>query len=200
MSSQPEYDRTPVEPPSNGGDEYGVAPMASHWSDMPKPRDEESRPETYDVGEEVAEAPYRTDANTWQDVVAGRSSKPSDEEAYGVGPQAVAVERRSRILALFRHDMQVQLRRNDDRRIGRVADPRRFTLMRLLIIFTLASILLAIGARFPRGTFAGAAGLAALAMVLVTRSFLIGSAVAQLAWGTLIVIYALASVFSLLKL
>jgi len=34
----------------------------------------------------------------------------------------------------------------------------------------------------------------------VSRSFLIGSAFAQLAWGTLTAIYILASIFSLLNL
>lgn len=199
MSSQPEYDRTPVDPPADGGDEYGVAPLAKHWSDMPKPTNADVGPEAYDVGEEVAEAPYRTDATTWQDVVAGRSST-GDDGSYEVGPQAMTLQRRSRILALFRHDVQVKLRENDDRRIGRIADPRRFTLKRLLIVFTLASIVLAVGARFPRGVFAGVSGAAALAMVLVSRTFLIGSAFAQLAWGTLIAIYILASIFSLLSL
>jgi hypothetical protein len=199
MSSQPEYDRTPVDPPADGGDEYGVAPLPKHWADVPKASDDEAQPETYEVGEEVTEAPYRTDANTWQDVVAGRSSA-SDDEGYGVGPQAITLERRSRILSLFRHDVQVKLRENEDRRIGRVADPRRFTLARLLFVFTLASIVLAVGARFPRGAFAGACGAAAFAMVLVSRSFLIGSAFAQLAWGTLTAIYILASIFSLLNL
>ena len=201
MSSQPDYDydRIPVEPPADGGDEYGVAPLPKHWSDMPKPPGDEARPDDYAVGEEVAEAPYRTDANTWQDVVAGRSSTGGDG-SYDVGPQAITLQRRSRILALFQHDVQVKLRENDDRRIGRAADPRRFTLKRLLLVFTLASIVLAVGARFPRGAFAGVSGAAALAMVLVSRSFLIGSAFAQLAWGTLIAIYILASIFSLLSL
>lgn len=200
MSSVPERDLTPVEPPSDGGDEYGVAPLAKHWSDMTRLDGDVPPSDAYGVGEEVAEAPFRAEGKTWREIVSGRGATSDGEEQYDVGTQSVAVQRRSRILALFRHDIAVQQRQNEDRRIGRVADPRRFTLTRLLYVFTLASIVLAVGARFPRGAFAGVAGAAALITVFVSRSFLIGSAFAQLAWGTLIAIYVLASVFSLLNL
>ncbi|MCE9604999.1 MAG: hypothetical protein K8U03_08870 [Planctomycetia bacterium] len=204
MTPFPERDPSPVDPPENSGDEYEISPFPKHWSEMANPEGSESKPETYAVGEEVPEGPYHAEAKTWREVVAAngrpRSEAGDDDRLYEVGPQTVAVQRRSRILALLREDVAAKLRANEDGRIGKLVDPRRFTLTRLFFVFTLASIVLAVGARFPRGAFAGASGLAALATAILSRWLIGGSAIAQLAWGTLMAIYLLASLFSLLNL
>jgi hypothetical protein len=77
-------------------------------------------------------------------------------------------------------------------------DPARFTLRNLLFVITMASVVLAIGVRFPRSHFAGAAGLAAL-LTAVSASWLRNSgAIWQLAWWTLLGIYLMACGFALM--
>ena len=83
---------------------------------------------------------------------------------------------------------------------ARFNDPSRFTLRNLLLVITLASVVLAIGVRFPRPYFAGAAGLAALVTAVSASWLRSGGAVLQLAWWTLLGIYLMACGFALVGL
>jgi len=80
---------------------------------------------------------------------------------------------------------------------ARLSDPARFTLRNLLWVITMASIVLAVGVRFPRPYFAGAAGLAALATAVSASWLRHSGAVMQLAWWTLLGIYLMACGFAI---
>jgi hypothetical protein len=81
---------------------------------------------------------------------------------------------------------------------ARSSDPTRFTLRNLLMVITLASVILAIGVRFPRPVFAGAVGLAALVTAVSASWLNRGGAAWQLAWWTLLGIYLMACGFAML--
>jgi hypothetical protein len=83
---------------------------------------------------------------------------------------------------------------------ARSNDLTRFTLRNLLMVITLASVILAIGVRFPRPVFAGAAGLVALVTAVSASWLSRGGAVWQLAWWTLLGIYLMACGFAMLGL
>lgn len=206
----PEREASPIDPPPDG-DEYGVTPFPKNWSEMTRPGDGTTPPEPYGVGEEVAEAPFQPEARTWREIVAATNrparSESLDDEAgeeadrpYDVVIQGAVIERRTSRWTLYTDEAAAKLQARDDHRIGQLSDPRRFTLTRLMFVLTLASIVLAAGVQLPRGVFAGVAGAATLVTAFFTRWFLGDSAFAQLAWWTLMSIYLIASVFSLLSL
>lgn len=208
----PEREAAPIDPPPDG-DEYGVSPFPKNWSEMTRPSDGTTPPEPYAVGEEVAETPFQPEAKTWREIVAatnrpaavGDGGEPDGPEnggdrPYDVSAQGAAIERRTSRWTLYTDEAAAKLQSRQDARIGTLSDPRRFTITRLLFVLTLASIVLAAGTQLPRGVFAGVAGAATLLTAFFTRWFLGDSAFAQLAWWTLMSIYLIASVFSLLSL
>jgi hypothetical protein len=200
----PEREAAPIDPPPDG-DEYGVSPFPKNWSEMTRPSDGTTPPEPYAVGEEVAETPFQPEAKTWREIVAApnrpvQADNPDEDRPYDVATQGAAIERRTSRWTLYTDEAAAKLQARDDQRIGQISDPRRFTITRLLFVLTLASIVLAAGTQLPRGVFAGVAGAATLLTAFFTRWFLGDSAFAQLAWWTLMSIYLIASVFSLLSL
>jgi len=217
MPPFPEREASPIDPPPDGGDEYGLSPFPKHWSEMTRPSDGTPPPDPYPVGDEVAEPPFQPEAKTWREVVAsthrptpaaGGDKEGGDEQGengsegrpYDVSTQGAAIERRTSRWTLYTDKAAARLQAREDARIGRLSDPRRFTITRLLFVLTLASVVLAAGTQLPRGVFAGVAGAAALLTAFFTRWFLGDSAFAQLAWWTLLSIYLIASVFSLMSL
>jgi len=204
MTLLPEREAAPIEPPPNAGDEYGLTPLPKSWSEISRPDDGTVSRETYALGEEVTEVPFHPEAKTWREIVASAGQSHAadasgDESQYGLGPQSMIIERR-RQWSDYAAEVAAKMRGQDDDRIGRLSDPRRFTLTRLLFVMTLASIVLAVGARFPRQEFAGVVGVVALFTALCSRWLMGSSALAQLAWWTLMAIYVIAGGFSLLNL
>jgi len=191
-----EENRFPSPMPQPTDDAYPVEPPVSQWPDLTSGRPTSEATDEYALGEEVERAPYRIDANTWQEIVAAREV----DEPYAVAPQIGQPPTRGARLLAKHAERLTQEQRAADQIIGRVNDPRRFTLRRLLFIFTLASVVFAVGAQLPRAVFAGTAGSAALAMALVSRWLVGESAPAKLAWWTLMAIYLLASLFAALSL
>ena len=188
-----EENRFPSPMPQPTDDAYPVEPPVSQWPDLPADRVTSEASDEYALGEEVENAPYRIDANTWQEIVAAQEV----DEPYTVAPQLGQPPTRGVRLLAKHAERLTEEQRAADRIIGRLADSQRFTLRRLLFIFTLASIVFAAGARLPPAVFAAVTGAAALAMALVSRWLVGESAVAKLAWWTLMAIYLLASLFAL---
>ncbi len=195
-----EENRFPSPMPQPTDDAYPVEPPVSQWPDLTSGRPVPEATDEYALGEEVERAPYRIDANTWQEIVAASDVDGPVDEPYAIAPQAGQPPTRGARLLAKHAERLTQEQRAADQIIGRVNDPRRFTLRRLLFIFTLASIVFAVGAQLPRAVFAGTAGAAALAMALVSRWLVGESAPAKLAWWTLMAIYLLASLFAALSL
>lgn len=182
--------------PQPTDDAYPVEPPVSHWSDLKPARPTPEAVDEYALGEEVSSAPYRIDANTWREIVAA----PEVDAPYPVAPQSGRPPSRGARLLALHAERSTREQRAADQIIGQLADPQRFTLRRLLFIFTLASVVFAVGAQLPRAVFAGTAGLAALATALVSRWLVGDSAPAKLAWWTLMAVYLLASLFAALSL
>ncbi|MBA4018283.1 MAG: hypothetical protein C0483_14035 [Pirellula sp.] len=188
--------RFPSPMPQPTDDAYPVEPPVSHVSDLQQSGPVPETVDEYAVGEELARAPYCVDANSWQEIVAATDA----DEPYAVAPQIGQPPTRGARLLARHAERLTQEQRAADQVIGRLSDPQRFTLRRLLFIFTLASVVFAVGAQMPRAVFAGTAGGAALAMALVSRWLVGESAPAKLAWWTLMAIYLLASIFAALSL
>lgn len=186
--------------PQPTDDAYPVEPPVAHWSDVKQARPNPEAADEYALGEEVSHAPYRIDADTWQEIVAAHDAEGPGAEPYSMAPQSGQPPTRGARLLARHAERLSQEQRAADQIIGRLADPQRFTLRRLLFIFTLASVVFAVGAQLPRAVFAGTAGAAALFMALVSRWFIGESAPAKLAWWTLMAIYLLASLFAALSL
>jgi hypothetical protein len=138
------------------------------------------------------------------------ASQPIDDKARrnGSAPPAAGASARADIFDLSPAPLP-DIYRSSPYRMGgdyrgpplstpaRLGDPARFTLRNLLLVITMASIVLAIGVRFPRPIFAGAAGVAAL-VTAVAASWMRGSGAAmQLAWWTLLGIYLMACGFAM---
>lgn len=190
--------RFPAAMPQPTDDAYAVEPTVAHWSELRKPS-EQTAMECYAVGEEVECAPFRLDAQRWEDVVR----RSSDDSVYKAA-EADWVLSPTRGLRLVReHHEQIAARqRREDESIGRLNDPRRFTLQRLLFVLTLASFAFALGARMQSfagwGLFAGTVGLVALITGAASRWLIGESAPAKLAWWTLVAVYLSASLFAFL--
>jgi hypothetical protein len=190
--------RFPAAMPQPTDDEYGVEPTVAHWSQLRKAADD-STVECYAVGEEVERAPFRLDADGWEDIVR----RSPDDSVYKAA-EADWVLSPTRGLRLVReHHEQIAARQQrEDERIGRLNDPRRFTLQRLLFVLTLASLAFALGTRMQAfagwGVFAGMVGLVALVTGAASRWLIGESAPAKLAWWTLMAVYLSASLFAFL--
>lgn len=199
-----------TDPPTQPTDEtYDVAPRDAHWTELAREREEARRQaEVYEVGEEIAEAPYRLGAESWREIVAGpqagsRATPISDpvsrDESYGVSQPVASAGRRFARIESNRREWERREKQAALAKVGTWNDPRRITLRGLLFVFTLASLVFAVGARMPRGAFAGAAGGAALLTALASRWLMGESAPAKVAWWTLMVVYVVASFCALVR-
>ena len=101
--------------PQPTDDAYPVEPPVSQWPDLTSGRPTSEATDEYALGEEVERAPYRIDANTWQEIVAAREV----DEPYAVAPQiGQPPTRGARLLAKHAERLTQEQRAADQRNHG----------------------------------------------------------------------------------
>jgi len=165
---------------------------------MPSLRDAPAlvdEPHTFDpLDEAYALAPLPVDgASSRAGFVPAPPAPPSSADVIPLSRDPLPDGRRSTTLRGVAGDHRTER----GLKLARFNDPARFTLRNLLLVITMASVVLAIGVRFPRPYFAGAVGLAALVTAVSASWLRGGGAVLQLAWWTLLGIYLMACGFAL---
>ena|SRR5215469_5648794 len=71
-------------------------------------------------------------------------------------------------------------------------ESRRYSLAGLLVIMTIASVVLSLGAQLPRDVFAGAVGVATLVSMVALSAMQDPPRVLQVGWWVLLLIYLIA--------
>lgn len=184
----------------NDADEYPIAPLPPTFEEAKSPayRSEHHPPpsESYSLGPEVDDGSYSVGSESWREAAAG-VRRPLDE--FGLVGETT-VEQRKNAQAALRRAIEKSQELEREVRAGAVEDPVRFSLSGLFLLITAASVALAFGSRLPRQMFAGISGGAALLTLLSAKWFKPGSAVLNVAWYVLLLIYVLTSIFAALGL
>jgi hypothetical protein len=185
-------------PTARDDENYQLAPLPETFEDAEsaayRPAAPDDSGQTYEVGPEVDERPYSVAAQSWREAAAGVKNEVDE---FGLAPEDQPSRLRTHepvSLSAERRLAELQ-----DRRIGDIDDPNRFTLRGLFILITALSVILAIGTRLPRSIFAGIMGGAAFATLVVGKWLRAGGALFNLAWYTLLGLYLLISLFAALR-
>lgn len=184
----------------NDADHYRIAPLPESYNDAQSPAyhpaPHPTPKDTYELGPEVDEASFPVGAQGWRETATG-VQRTVDEFGLVAEP---APEQRRNAQAALRRAIEKSQELNREVKAGAVEDPVRFSLSGLFLLVTMASVGLAFGSRLPRPIFAGISGGAAFVTLLAAKWMNRGSAVLNVAWYVLLLIYILTSVFAALGL